>query len=94
MRYNYRKEPNFRDRCMIGKRSMEIAENHYRNCLVLSNHRHRVSCHSPTNGCLCDVNKRDWKIQRVDLHTVFSDVKILQMQGFHSLQCYKNSPSK
>jgi len=30
----------------------------------------------------------------MDLHIVFSDIKILQLQGFHSLESYKNSPSK
>jgi len=26
----------------------------------------------------------------MDLHIAFSDVKILKLQGFHSLECYKN----
>ena len=29
----------------------------------------------------------------MDLHNAFSD-KILQLQGFHSLECYKNSAMK
>jgi hypothetical protein len=63
MQYDYQKEPNFRNRCMIGERSMEIEENSLQKLLSFEYHRQGVSCHSPTIGCLCDVNKRDWKIQ-------------------------------
>jgi hypothetical protein len=57
---------------MKGKRNMEVV-----NGLDLSNHRQGVTCCSQTNCSSCDVNKSDWKMQCMDSHIAFSDVKIL-----------------